>query len=816
MRPRGRRCLGWMLATLTWALPAHAQGVAGIVLDPQDRRIVGASIVLTCAERMACTFSDAEGRFTFRTEAAPEGCALRVTARGFTPTTTPASPGADVTVRLTVAPVVETIEVRPRAVSAPMATAGVVVSREQMRTISDDPAEILRVAKARAGPAAGHAIYVDGLPAQQLPPVSRMASLAVATDPYSAEYSDPSLQRIDIVTLHPDRRWRVDFGGSPGTIDGDSPLGDRSRSRSLRGGVAGPSPWAGGAFSVHADVDELGGERAVVTATPGVEAAASQPAPYATSRRVISFQFHQALTTTTALRIEGLRTVDRTSGDGVGGEVLPEAGAAREGAASGFRVSVDRDSQGVSWRSQLLGDWNRNATRAASVAPALQVQGAFIGGGAPIWASTTNEGRLFWKTVVGSPAARAPWRVGLTVDRTLERRLQVPNTAGSVQLSSVEEWHAAESGAPVATVFQFTASSVQRVALLDAAAFAEAAFLQRPHLRLGAGARVDWQARDHVRLSPRLSAAGRHGDWTLSGGVGLFTQTWRPGLLLGTPAAEGPVPLLMMGRQVSLDSVTRGNVVGVPIVMDVTPGLTRARYLMTSQAAERPIGSVTIGVEHVWWRGRRLLGAERLPDRSSNGWTDWLESNRSSDSHEVRARISVGGRKQNASLTYSRMHSTDDTDGPWSFPARQGDIAAERARSSRLAADNLDAVVSASLRSVHVTAIASLRGASPYTIISGLDAEANGLYTDRGGLPRNSGRLPASRSLSLYLHRRFNLASVSGGRANLPVDGGLQVDNVLAGRVWTAVGNVAGSPLFGRPEGAMPGRSVRIWFALAQ
>jgi hypothetical protein len=272
-----------------------------------------------------------------------------------------------------------------------------------------------------------------------------------------------------------------------------------------------------------------------------------------------------------------------------------------------------------------------------------------------------------------------------------------------------------------------------------------------------------------------------------------------------------------MNREVSLAGLADSAMAGEPIVMDVAPGLTRPRYLMTSQAAERPIGRLTVGIEHVWWRGRHLLGAERLPDRASRGWTDWLESNRRIDSHEVRVRVGIGGRDRSASATYAWIHSVDDTDGPWSFPARQGELAAERAPSARVATHNLDLVAWATLPcGVRLTAMASLRGHSPYDIVSGFDAEANGLYTDRGGLPRNSGRLPGSRSVALYLSRRFNLSSPFGSRVNVPIDGGIQLDNLLGARTWTMVGNVTGSPLFGRPEGAMPGRSVRLWFALAR
>jgi hypothetical protein len=807
---------GWVLAAMTWAMPVHAQGVAGIVIDPQDRRVAGAPVELVCADQRWRTISDGEGRFAFGREIGGEPCTLRVTVPGFASAAVRLDGGTakPQLVRLAIEAVAETVEVRAAAAGA---GAGSPLTGEQARAISDNPADILRFAKARAGPATGYAVYVDGLPAEQLPPVSRMASVTVNGDPFSAEYSDAGRQRIEITTSAPDRHWRVDLSGGPQTIGGANPLGERSSSHSLAAGVAGPSPWAGGAFSIHAGRDVLEYDRAVVAATRDASMTAARIVPSTTDRQVVSFQFNQSLPAAGTLRVDGTRAVVRTSNAGVGGEVLPEAGHSSDGSTAELRALVRYDGRGVSWRNQFLADWGAYSTRATSAAMGVQVPGAFVLGGAALASSTTDRTRVFVKSVIESPSGAFPWRVGFTAGRAFHQSAQIPNDAGSFQAASADVQRAVVDGEPIGTSFRFVGPTLQHVSLTEAAMFADATILQRSHVRLAAGARADWQSRDRLRFSPRLSLLGQAGAWTFSGGVGWFTETWRPEVFLGTRSAEGHAPLQMMSREVSLAGAVGGSATGEPIAMDVAPGLTRPRYLMMSQGAERPVGRFTAGVEHVWWRGRLLLGAERLPDQAVSGWTDWLESNRSIDSHELRFRVGIGGRGRSASATYAWTHSVDDTDGPWSFPARQGALAAENARSARVAAHSLDFVASASVPlGVRLTAMASLRGGSPYDIVSGLDAEANGLYTDRGGLPRNSGRLPGSRSVALYLSRRFNLASLVGPRVDLPIDGGVQFDNIFGARAWTVVGNVSGSPLFGRPEGAMSSRSVRFWFALAR
>jgi hypothetical protein len=204
-----------------------------------------------------------------------------------------------------------------------------------------------------------------------------------------------------------------------------------------------------------------------------------------------------------------------------------------------------------------------------------------------------------------------------------------------------------------------------------------------------------------------------------------------------------------------------------------------------------------------------------LPDQA--GSTDWLESNRSGDWHELRARFEASRPSRSVAVNYTWIHATDDTDGPFSFPARQDDLRAERARSSAVPSHNVDFVASTGIPGgIRASAVASLRSGAPYNIVSGVDAEANGLQTDRGGRPRNSGTGPRYQSFSLYLYRRFSLSRLFGLSAHTALDAGLQIDNLFGARNWTAFGQVAGSPLFGRPEAALPGRSLRVWFAVAR
>lgn len=164
-------------------------------------------------------------------------------------------------------------------------------------------------------------------------------------------------------------------------------------------------------------------------------------------------------------------------------------------------------------------------------------------------------------------------------------------------------------------------------------------------------------------------------------------------------------------------------------------------------------------------------------------------------------------------LHYARVESRDNTDGPFSFPARQNNLRQEWARTTGVAPNNVNIVASFQLpAAVSLSVVAEYRSAAPYNVTSGSDVAGNLLFTDRAGLPRNSGHRPPCRLVSLFFHRTLELPYRPRSKEKLRADVGLQLDNVLNARNYTSVGAVMGSPLFGKPLSALPGRSARLWF----
>jgi hypothetical protein len=209
-----------------------------------------------------------------------------------------------------------------------------------------------------------------------------------------------------------------------------------------------------------------------------------------------------------------------------------------------------------------------------------------------------------------------------------------------------------------------------------------------------------------------------------------------------------------------------------------------------------------------------LLGSRRLA--GDGGWLDFLESDRNAERQQVHTQVRYKIKMQQFLAYYDWVRAFNDTDGAFSFPANQNDIRAEWARSAGIAPHSLTFAAMLQLPGkISANITESWRGSAPYNITTGSDPTGDGLYTDRGGLPRNSGNGPGYNSLSLYASRRIVLPTLpTRPRKRLAVRVGLQGANLLGIRNYTGVGSVLGSPTFGMPLYALPGRSVRVWMNL--
>jgi hypothetical protein len=288
------------------------------------------------------------------------------------------------------------------------------------------------------------------------------------------------------------------------------------------------------------------------------------------------------------------------------------------------------------------------------------------------------------------------------------------------------------------------------------------------------GLGADYQSRYGVLLSPRLSAATQWRGFVFRSGGGIFVHNLANNVFMTAIRNDGSHLQQFMLNDASFAADPPQVFSGRLIRSRLDPGLTRPRALMFKSSAERAFGKLTSGFEYTWTRDLHLLGSRCLPD--GDGWLDVIESNRSSIRHQLHARMSYRWRGQAVTAHYEWTRSRDNTDGPFSFPGQEDSLRAEWARSAGIAPHNISLAANFSLPGAFFLTLAETwRGSAPYNITTGFDPAGNGLYTDRGGLARNTGNGPAYGSLSLYGSKRLAIPEfLARSRKRLYVNLGIQ------------------------------------------
>lgn len=814
--------LGLAGAMLACGFGAQAETVSGTVIDPQRLAVVGAKVSLVCGTGIDSRKTDAEGNFTFTRHGFAEDCKVRTEYPGFDLLELPLGNRRTVTIQLHVAQQKESISVRAETIF-PASLESVTLSGNELREISSNSMDLITYAKELAGAYSGSdSLYVDGLPADHPPPADRIAAIAINADPFSAEYSDAGNNHVEIITKTAEREFRItDLGLSLGTRapDGLNPsLGSTSTTASA--GISGPVPFLPLAFTTNVRYADRQAEEPVEAVVPSVAGSSITPvAAASTGSRNLAYGLGTDYSQQEALRVRASLYVMNTSytNMGVGGLSLPETGVNQNSSGQEFRATFTETGKHFVSRGGIAADWVHTDLNADSTALGLSVLGAFNTGGADISRETSQWMRWTLKDVTQFNWNNHLWSIGATVSRRADMENTIPNPHGHIYFNDSNDYVlSATTGADLGTAMIMQGSGNVGYTSYTVSPFVEAELLRRTRYSVRGGVRADAQTDGGVLFSPRFSAIANLRGFVLGAGTGMFLKNWSNDIFLKVMENDGHHLQRYLITNTSLASVTSGTESLQPeIISALAPSLEPMRDWESKLSLERPISNFLPGVEYTWTDGTHLTGSQRLS--SLIGWTDWLESNRAQQKHQIHVRVRYKMSSQTFTAHYEWIHSRDNTDGPFSFPALQSDIRGEWGPSSNIAAHNVTFVANSKVgKAVSLTVVENWHSAYPLNLISGLDPENNGLYTDRAGLPRNSGREGNFNSVDLFAHRRFALPEfLLGPRLKTYLDCNLQVLNALGNRNYLTFGNVIGSPVFEQPLAAAPGRSFRFAFGFS-
>jgi hypothetical protein len=499
---------------------------------------------------------------------------------------------------------------------------------------------------------------------------------------------------------------------------------------------------------------------------------------------------------------------------GVGGLVLPSAGFGSRSATHALQSSVRVTRTRVVYEGGATVRTSHAGVRANSDLQGLTVAGYFIGGGSAIARSASDRASMTVKQVVRGEGGHG-WTLGLLATGTSIALDQVPNPRGSVTFESADAYRRGLDGAATATWVVQDGRTDAGYTGWTVAPFAQATLMRTARLQVDGGVRVDRQAGFGAIASPRLWASSLWHGLTLQAGTGLFARQVPDAVLLQAITGDGAHLRTLQATGMSLADATTASPQPLRSVLTtLSPELTAPRQWMHRVAVERPFRHVSTSLEYTHTRGAHLLGSERV--RDGVDLRDLVAADRSSEGHRLHARLEVsrGGRRVAAHYVWNR--AANDTDGPFSHPARAGHVADEWARAGGVPTHNATLTSTLTLpAAIFVTATATWQGASPYNITTGLDAEGLGLFTDRGGRGRNAGNGPSQQAVSLYASRRWTLPRIAGHpKTGRHIDLGVQVDNRRGTANLGSVGSVAGSPTFGRLLGTSAGRAARLFVSV--
>lgn len=415
-RPRAAGLVLLIVVAMAMTDAAAAQTTAdsselrGAVIDQTGGVIVDAAVaLLSGSSRQANTATDQEGRYVF-SNVSPGRYTLTVTAPGFLNFTAQVELRPALTrsldVHLKVAPVSVSLEVKeqPGLSTDPRKNlSSLVLTGRELDALPDDPQRFFQRLLEMAGSTGRPgdvAVYIDGFREyKRLPPKSVIEMVRINSNPFSAEFSQPSLRRIEITTkpgsdgFHGDIgvQARADALNAPHPLTGTNP---EAQYRSYNGYLQGPISDTGLGFLVYGGRWKQD-DNAFINATvlnPGTQLAEPYSAVISTPTEVTTWMFKNDVKRGNQLvNVSYTRTRDQRHGQGLqGGFDLPESAYSRSSTDEIARL----------WWTVLgrraVNDVRFEATRTVTdnipqlAAPALLVFDAFNAGGNQNAASRTS------------------------------------------------------------------------------------------------------------------------------------------------------------------------------------------------------------------------------------------------------------------------------------------------------------------------------------------------------------------------------------------------------------------------------------------
>ncbi len=551
--------------------------LSGLVADPDNAEIPGATVTLTPVKGLAFTVqSGADGTYTFR--GVPPGIyALTITMPGFASyvrqgVRITGDNAAPINAKLAIQDQQTVVNVTANqnsvSVDQDSNASSTTLKGKDLDALSDDPDELSSELTALAGPSSGPnggQIYIDGFTGGQLPPKSSIREIRINQNPFSAQYDRAGFGRVEIFTkpgtdkLHAFAQINgneKDFNtGSPFTNNAAQPGYHTIFSFGQLSGAVNKkvSFTVGGSYrqiqnnaiinppsifstSQNAGTACLPGQAgcSIFTTSSGNGYSSSLLVPQV--RWDISPRLDFALSEKNTLTVRFQYEHNNLQNQGIGGVNLASAGYNSISDETTIQAS---DTQVVSEKviNETRFEYQREGSQstALSTAPTVLVQGAFTGGGSSSGSSNDTQNHIELQNYTSIALAKHFIRLGGRLRYTGETNTSTGGSNGTFSYSSICDYtglaaacpNQAPPAAPVLSDFTITQIPHPTVtaSTVDAGIYAEDDWKIKPTWTFSYGLRYETQnyIHDHADFAPRLSTAYGLGKKTvLRAGFGIF------------------------------------------------------------------------------------------------------------------------------------------------------------------------------------------------------------------------------------------------------------------------------------------------------
>lgn len=685
----------------------------------------------------------------------------------------------------------------------PTASAGaLVLAGADLDALGDDPEDLAADLQALAGPAAGPgggAIFVDGFSGGQLPPRQSIREIRVNQNPFAAEYDKLGYGKIEIFTKPGSDQFHGTVGYNLGTDFWNSrnpysatavPFLLQESENSFSGPLSKRSSWT---LDLERQAVDNGSVTNGVTLDPAL-----QPAPFSSVLNVkqrhwlvgphVDYQLSPANT----LSLRYLWTSADIPDAGIGSfDLISRAYHAHTEFHTAQAIFTTIHGTKVNeTRFQYFRSMNQTAAK--TIAPVIQVSGAFTDGGANATASSDTQNNYELQNFTSIVHGHHLIRFGMRLRRQFDDSFSPvgfngaftfagglaptldsndnPLPGSMVEITSIEQYRRTlafqQRGYTPAEIAllgggpsQFTISSglpelgVNRT---DIGLSWADDWRVRPNITLSLGLRYESQTNIHDSrdLAPRISFAwapgakpGKPGKTVLRAGWGIFYDRFP---LSGTLAAERNNGIVQ--RQYVLDnplffpavpSLSTLALNAVTQVTDVQDHALRAPYLMQSAfSLERQLpAKSTLAVTYTNALGVHQFRSEVLNAGSAVGPQFLMTSSGIYRQNQVIFNVTTKfspAISLNSYYAWNRIMS--NTDGLNSFPANPADFSGEYGPAANDIRHRFLLAGTVNLRwGIRLNPNVTLQSGAPFNITSGEDFYGTTLFNARPGLAAGPG-----------------------------------------------------------------------------